>query len=231
MKTWYRCIDPELEVFEQIYTDTPPEGFYDSGTKAIMSHGKDTRTARLVSKMTILAGKVQRCGYLKEAIQLRKYADALKNIGTPEVEIDPQLGKEVKDAIERIKKNYDPNFFREVSKVVLLSAGPYGQVSSDEPSVVKINLPKIREEVRRQLNSAFQGENIQFNPSDEKHRKIFDEVLRRAIVEVVSHETGHVKDYKVKPEGGAGDFPGGEGRAEQEEKRVSQTLENKTSLV
>lgn len=231
MKTWYRCINPDLEVFNVLIAEVAPRGFYDSDAKALMAYNKDTRVATLVSKLIVLAKNVRRCGYLKEAMELHRYADALDKIGTPEVEIDPQLGTEVKEAIERIKKNYDPNFFNAVSKVVLLSSGPFGQVSSEEPSVVKVNLPKIRDEVRRQLNTAFAGEDVQFNPADKKHQEIFDEVLTRAIVEVVSHETGHVKDYKVKPEGGSGDFPGGEGRAEQEEKRVSQTLENKTTLV
>jgi hypothetical protein len=171
----------------------------------------------------------------REAALFQTYAEqedpALKNIGTPQVEVDPALGTEVKTAVDRIKKTMDPNFFTDVSKIELLSGGPFGQVSSEEPSVVKVNLSKIKTEVKKQLDQAFKQKNVKFEAGNPEHQKIFDKVLMLGIIEVVSHETGHVEDYQPRydPETGeeiGGAFPGGEGVAENKAKQVGQRISN-----
>ena len=172
---------------------------------------------------------------VKEAAFLQLYAEqedpALKNVGTPRVEVDPALGSEVEKAVSRIKKTMDPNFFTDVSKIELLSGGPFGQVSSEEPSVVKVNLSKIKSEVKRQLDEAFKKRDVKFNSSDPEHQKIFDKVLSQGIIEVVSHETGHVEDFKPQYDSETGEpiggtFPGGEGVAENKAKQVEQRTNN-----
>ena len=159
---------------------------------------------------------------------------SVETLGSPEVVVAPQLQGEMTDAIQRIKQEVDPEYFKNVSRIDVLMGGPYGQVTSDDPAVVKINLPKVKQEVKRQLAEKANKENIQFNAGDPRHQKIFDEVLTRALIEVVSHEKGHVEDFKPKVGPGGeflgGDFPGGEGPAESEAARVTQITEQKHPL-
>jgi hypothetical protein len=157
-----------------------------------------------------------------------------ENLGTPEVTIAPALRQEVQQAVERIRQDVDPNYFKNVSKIDVLMGGPFGQVSSDDPAVVKINLSKIKQEVKRQLDQRFKKDKVQYDDNNPEHRQIFDEILTKAIVEVVAHEKGHVEDFKPKqsPEGEflGGDFPGGEGAAESEAARVTQVTDSKHPL-
>lgn len=152
-------------------------------------------------------------------------------LGSPQVRVAPALGGEIQEAINRIKKEVDPNYFENISKIDVLMGGPFGQVSSDDPAVVKINLNKIKQEVKRQLDQRFNQENVQFEQTNPEHLAIFDEVLTRALIEVVSHEKGHVDDFrpKIGPHGDflGGDFPGGEAVADAEANRVKQqTVQN-----
>lgn len=180
-----------------------------------------------------------------EKKQFKRYANLLKEaqqkgpstetLGTPDVVVAPQLQGEMKEAIERIKNDVDPNYFKNVSRIDVLMGGPYGQVTSDDPAVVKINLSKVKQEVKRQLAEKANQENVQFESGNPKHRAVFDEVLTRALIEVVSHEKGHVEDFKPKVGPGGeflgGDFPGGEAPAESEAARVKQVTDQKHPLA
>lgn len=157
-----------------------------------------------------------------------------ENLGTPEVTIAPALRQEVQKAVERIKSDVDPNYFKNVSKIDVLMGGPFGQVTSDDPAVVKVNLSKIKQEVKKQLDNRFKQENVKYEDNNPEHQKIFDEVLTRAIVEVVAHEKGHVEDFQPQksPQGDflGGKFPGGEGVAESEAAKIKQMTETKHPL-
>lgn len=155
-------------------------------------------------------------------------------IGSPEVSIAPSLQSDIEEALVRIRQQVDPNYFKNVSRIDVLLGGPFGQVSSDDPAVVKINLNKIKQEVKRQLDQRLQQDNVKYDQSDPAHQEIFDEVLTRALIEVVSHEKGHVEDFepKISEEGEflGGDFPGGEAPAEQEAERVKQVTHSSDPL-
>lgn len=155
-------------------------------------------------------------------------------IGSPEVNIAPVLKGEIEEALDRIKSNIDPNYFENVSRIDVLMGGPYGQVSSDDPAVIKVNLSKVKQEVKRQLDQKSKQDNVQFDQSNPEHQEIFDEVLTRALIEVVAHEKGHVEDFqpKIGPEGQflGGDFPGGEAPAESEATKVKQVTDTRYPL-
>lgn len=131
----------------------------------------------------------------------------------PDVQIDPSLQNEIKDAVDELKKA-DPSIFKGVSKIVALVGGPFGQVSSRDPTIIHLNLSKVKQEVQRQLGS-------KYNASSPEHKKIFDEAVKRALVETVSHEAGHVKDFD--PE--SNKFPGGEGAAESMQSKLMNQLQ------
>lgn len=185
-----------------------------------------------------LVAKLEKDGHticahlLREAQQ--QFTPSTETLGTPEVVVAPSLQTEIKNAVERIKSEVDPNYFKNISRIDVLMGGPFGQVSSDDPAVVKLNLSKIKQEVKRQLDERFNQENVQFNASDSSHQEIFDEVLTRALIEVMSHEKGHVEDFqpKVGPKGEflGGDFPGGEAPAENEAQRVKQITQQRHPL-
>lgn len=129
----------------------------------------------------------------------------------PDVQIEPGIQADVQEAVKEIRAT-DPNFFRGVSKIVGLSGGPFGQVSSDDPTVIHVNINKIKQQVKQQLGS--------YNPSSPEHQQAFKESIKRAIEETISHEKGHVKDWNPEQH----KFPGGEGVAESFEKQMSQKL-------
>lgn len=132
------------------------------------------------------------------------------SVDTPQIEIDPSIKAEIEDAVEQIVAA-DPGYFRGVSKIVALHGGPFGQVSSDDPSVIHLNVDRIKNEVKAKLGS--------FDTSNPEHREAFEAAVKHALVEVISHERGHVGDWD--PEKG---FPGGEGIAEQESRRMLQRI-------
>lgn len=184
-----------------------------------------------------LIGRLEKKGHSVYANLLREaqgITPSTETLGTPEVVVAPTLRSEIQEAITRIKEEVDPSYFKNVSRIDVLMGGPYGQVSSDDPAVVKINLSRIKNEVKQQLNNRFNQENVQFDASNPEHQKIFDEILTRALIEVVSHEKGHVEDFQAKigPQGEflGGDFPGGEGPAESEAQRVKQITQVKHPL-
>ena len=128
-------------------------------------------------------------------------------IDSPRVEIEPEIRAEIQDAVQQLTAS-DPGYFKGISKIVALHSGPYGQVSSDDSSIIHLNVQRIKNDVKHRLGSNFDSNNPE-------HREMFEEAVKQAIVEVVSHEKGHVLDYD--PEKG---FPGGEGVAEQESAEV-----------
>lgn len=150
-------------------------------------------------------------GYEAFAIKLAQAADEAFIAG-PDVQIDPSIKGDVQSAVDELRKT-DPSFFKGVSKVVGITSSAFGEVQSTDPTVIHINLPKIKQKIQSDLGS-------QYNPSDPKHKDLFKEALKRAIVETISHEKGHVKDYNPEQ----GKFPGGEGVAEQSEKEMMQKL-------
>lgn len=159
---------------------------------------------------------------------------SIETLGTPEIKIAPGLQAEMQEAVNRIKHDVDPQYFKNISRIDVLMGGPYGQVTSDDPAVLKINLSRIKQEVKKQLDQRFQQENVKYDQNSPEHRDIFDEVLTRALIEVVAHEKGHVEDFSPKrgPHGEflGGDFPGGEAPAESEAAKVKQITDQKHPL-
>ena len=130
----------------------------------------------------------------------------------PSVQIDPGLVSDVQEAVNELRKA-DPNFFRGVSKVVGYTGGEYGKVESTDPTIIDINLQKIKQKVQQDLGSSYQ-------PSDPSYQQTFKEALKRSLVETLSHEKAHVRDWSEEKR----KFPGGEGVAESAERAIIQKL-------
>ena len=151
---------------------------------------------------------------------LKKYARLLisqmndSQIQGPSVEIDPSIQADVQSAVDEIRSS-DPNFFKGVSKIIGFTGSAFGQVSSEDPTVIHLNLSKIKQQVKQQLGTAY-------NPSNPKHDEVFKEAVKRSISDVISHEKGHIKDWNPEKH----KFPGGEGVAESFEKSMSQKLKH-----
>lgn len=135
----------------------------------------------------------------------------IQNLDTPQIEIDPTIRAEIQDAVDQILAT-DPSYFRGVSKIVALDSGPYGQVSSDDPSVLHLNVQRIKNEIKSRFGS--------FNSQNPEHREALEEAIKQALVEVIAHEKGHALDWD--PERRI--FPGGEGVAEQESQKMVQRV-------
>lgn len=197
-------------------------------SKHLLSIRQEILFAKLIKSLKALSKKSD----IKQ-LQAQLQPDT-STIGRPEVAIAPRLKGEIEEALERIKSEVDPNYFKDISRIDVLMGGPYGQVSSEDPAVVKVNLNKIKQEVKQQLDQRFQQENVRFDQNSPEHQKIFDEVLTRGLIEVVSHEKGHVEDFepKIGPEGEflGGDFPRGETPAETEATRVKQITDSRHPL-
>lgn len=131
----------------------------------------------------------------------------------PNVIIEPSLQIEIQDAVNELKKN-DPSFFSGVSKIVALSGSPFGQVSSEDPTIIHLNLNKIKQEVKTQVGSSY-------NPNDAEHKKAFDEAVKRSIIETISHEKGHIETY----DSNKNQFVGGEAPAESKSKQTMQRMQ------
>jgi hypothetical protein len=139
------------------------------------------------------------------------------NIQSPRVEVDPTIAAEIKDAIEKITAA-DPNYFVGVSKIVALHGGPFGQVSSEDPSVVHLNIQRIINEVKSKFGT--------FNANNPEHREAMEEAVQRVLIEVISHEKGHVLDWNPEQH----KFPGGEGPAQQESHKIIKRLFPQSSV-
>jgi hypothetical protein len=131
------------------------------------------------------------------------------NSQSPSIIIEP-FEPLVQEATEEIKRD-SPNFFQGVNKIKIdLGFGQFGSVSSDNPSDINLNYNKIKNEVMKRIDEAFDINNL-------NHK----DVLKEAIKETIIHEKGHVSDawtsHSQDPESnlqGADLFPGGETAAE-----------------
>jgi hypothetical protein len=130
-------------------------------------------------------------------------------LASPEIKIEP-ADTLIQQAVNLLKK-INPNYFIGVRKIVVDTGGnSYGHVASgpqDDPTVIHINLPKIKSEIQSKLG----------NLSKEDQEK----ELIRQIALIVSHEKGHT--FSFKPEIG---FQGGEQPAEAEATSIGNTLKN-----
>lgn len=162
-------------------------------------------------KISELIENLKKHGHLKQAIRLAQVLDK-GFIEGPSVQIDPGLQSDIQEAVAEIRRN-DPNFFKGVSKVVGYSGGEFGKVESEDPTIIHINLQKIKQKVQQDLGSEYKS-------SDPQHQKVFKEALKRSLVETLVHEKAHVKDWD--PE--AHKFKGGEGVAESAERGMIQKL-------
>ena len=124
-------------------------------------------------------------------------------IDSPRIEIEPAIKAEIEDAVQMLQAS-NPSYFKGVSKIVALNSGPYGQVSSDDASVIHLNVNRIKNEIRAKLGG--------FNEGNPEHREAFEEAIKTALIEVIAHEKGHVLDWDPEQN----KFPGGEGAAERE---------------
>lgn len=159
------------------------------------------------SPCVICVGQVK--GFVKQA-QVQP-GQLIQNIDTPQIEIDPTIKAEIEDAVQHILA-VDPSYFKGVSKIVALHSGPYGQVSSEDPSVLHLNVQRIKNDIKARFG--------RFDPNNPEHREMLEDAIKEALVEVITHEKGHALDWD--PEHGR--FPGGEGAAEQESRRMLQRV-------
>lgn len=135
-------------------------------------------------------------GYLKFSQQVMD-----PELASPEIKVEP-VDSSIQKAVELLKK-VNPNYFVGVRKIVVDTGEGYGHVSAggnEDPTVIHINLLKIKAEIQSKLGTA---------PKEQQ-----DQELVRQIAITISHEKGHVSSYK--PQTG---FPG-EGPAETEEQSM-----------
>lgn len=140
--------------------------------------------------------------YLKIAQQISD-----PELASPDIKIEP-MESNIQKAVELLKK-VNPSYFIGVRKIVVDTGAGFGHVASgkgQDPSVIHLNLPKIRAEIQSKLSGA----------SKEQQ----EQELVRQIAIVISHEKGHVSSYK--PETG---FPG-EAPAESEEGSMMSKIDN-----
>lgn len=119
-------------------------------------------------------------------------------LASPDIKVEP-MESNIQKAVEMLKK-INPSYFVGVRKIVVDTGAGYGHVSSgpgQDPSVIHINLSKIKNEIQSKLGGA---------SKEQQERE-----LVRQIASTISHERGHVASFK--PETG---FPG-EAPAEAEE--------------
>jgi hypothetical protein len=123
-------------------------------------------------------------------------------LASPEIKVEP-ADTLIQEAVNMLKR-INPNYFVGVRKIVLDAGQGFGHVSSggnNDPTVIHINLPKIKAEIQSKL----------MNASEEQRQK----ELVRQIAITISHEKGHVSSFK--PEDG---FVGGEQPAMSEEQSI-----------
>jgi len=165
------------------------------------------------SRVDRLAKKLSKQGLNRLADRLAQATNPNQvQIDSPSVQIDPSIQADVQEAVNELQK-MDSGFFKGVSKIVALTGGAFGQVVSTDPTVINVNLVKIKQQVQQQMGS-------NYNSSDPKSKEVFKEALKRALVETISHEKAHVSDFDPEQH----KFPGGEGVAESAERNTMQKL-------
>lgn len=143
--------------------------------------------------------------------QYQKFAQAQMDpeLASPEIKIEP-VDTIIQQAVNLLKK-INPGYFIGVRKIVVDTggSGAFGHVASgpkDDPTVIHLNLPKIKSEIQSKMQGASQEQ--------------MNKELIRIVAEIISHERGHVKSFN--PQGG---FVGGESSAESEEKSMMPQIE------
>ena len=130
------------------------------------------------------------------------------NVDSPQVYIEPSVKAEIEDAVQQLRA-MDANYFKGVSKIVALHGGAYGQVSSDDPTIIQINLDRIKNEVKQKIGKTFDDTNPE-------HREMFEEIVKKVLISTIAHEKGHVADWDAEEH----KFPSGENVAERESAEV-----------
>lgn len=128
-------------------------------------------------------------------------------LASPDIKIEP-MESNIHKAVELLKR-VNPGYFVGVRKIVVDTGAGYGHVSSgpgQDPSIIHINLSKIRSEIQNKLSAA----------SKEDQEK----ELVRQIAITISHEKGHVASYNENT-----GFPG-EAPATSEENSMMGKIDN-----
>lgn len=123
-------------------------------------------------------------------------------LASPDIKIEP-MESSIQKAVDLLK-NINPNYFVGVRKIVLDTGSAYGFVEGGgekDPTIIHINLPKIKSEIQNKLGST---------PKEEQDRE-----LVRQIALTLSHERAHALSFKAET-----GFQGGEAPAESEEQAV-----------
>ena len=141
-------------------------------------------------------------GYMKFA---QTVADP--ELASPQIRIEP-ADTLIQKAVDLLKSK-NPNFFVGVRKIVVDAGQPgaYGYVESGQgkdPTVIHINLQKLKAEVQAKLGNL---------PQDQKEKEMV-----RQLAMTIAHEKDHLSKYN--PESGFGD----EGSAQQAEKQLEPQL-------
>ena len=124
------------------------------------------------------------------------YLKTAQDVNSPQIRIEPY--EEVIDCAVKVIQAIEPNYFQGIETIKVMPSSAYGHVSSDEPSVINVNIDRIKNELQNA-----EGRNAV-----------------AVAAAVIAHERGHVSDFS--PETG---FPGGEGVAENEERRMESVIE------
>lgn len=141
-------------------------------------------------------------GYLKFSQQTLD-----PELASPDIKIEP-MESSIHKAVELLKK-VNPSYFIGVRKIVVDTGSGFGHVSAgpgQDPTIIHINLPKIRSEIQNKLGAS----------SKEAQEREFI----RQIALTISHERKHQSTYT--PE--AGFAP--ETAAEEEERSISDKIDN-----
>lgn len=137
-----------------------------------------------------------------------KFAQAINDpeLASPQIKVEP-ADMLIQKAVDLLKKS-NPGYFVGVRKIVVDNGNAYGFVESGQgkdPSVIHINLQKIKSEIQFKLSNL---------PKDQQEQEMI-----RQIAMTLAHEKGHINSYK--PETG---FAGGELPAEAESNKMQSAL-------
>ena len=122
-------------------------------------------------------------------------------VDSPNITIEP-IDTNIQKACDLLKR-MDPGYFKGVSKIVAGTEANYGHASSDQPTVVHINLGRITSEA---------GPNAK--------REIII-----GLATTIAHEVGHIRSFDGKT------FVGNESPAEAEEQKVAAWIKSNESRL
>jgi hypothetical protein len=131
------------------------------------------------------------------------------NLGSPNINISP-YDNFVKEAVDELKQE-QPGIFNQVTDIIVdVGYGQFGSVQSPSANTIRINLNRIRDEVRKML------------PGTTENDPKYKEILKNKIKEVLVHEHAHILDMKTD-EGGNISFPGNETPANRAQEQFVQS--------